>query len=412
MTTDVTRTRDRVYGALHDIAVALGGVLEPEQLARLVVDRARDLLDAGAVGLYLFDEPTQLLRPIHSSDAREGMPEPTIPPGIGAAGMAFLTGAPVLVDEYPTWPHAGGWAASNGVKSAMAVPLKIAEQRTGAISVRTYVPRHWTSDESRTLVLLAAQVAPALEAARLYERTRAAQIQAEAASALRDEVLAGVSHDLAGPLTRVRLYAELIQAEVPGMQPAESVQQLLNWSERIVAATASMKAIIQELMDVARLQMGQELELDRHSMDLVALARRCVAEHLPVGRVVRVESKHEGVFGLWDEARLSRVFGNLLDNALKYSERDQLVFVTVLEEDQWAVLRMRDQGVGIAPEDLPRVFERFYRGRNAAEQAAGTGLGLAVARQIVEQHGGTVWIESRPGSGTVVTVRLPRERRP
>src|SRR6478672_3478312 len=123
MTTDVTRTRDRVYGALHDIAVALGGVLEPEQLARLVVDRARDLLDAGAVGLYVFDEPTQLLRPILSSDARAGVPEPTIPPGVGAAGMAYLTGAPVLVDEYLDWPHAGGWAAANGVRSAMAVPL-------------------------------------------------------------------------------------------------------------------------------------------------------------------------------------------------------------------------------------------------------------------------------------------------
>jgi signal transduction histidine kinase len=101
--------------------------------------------------------------------------------------------------------------------------------------------------------------------------------------------------------------------------------------------------------------------------------------------------------------------GNVLDNALKYSERDQSVVVTVYEDDNWAVLAVRDEGVGIAPDDLPRVFERFYRGRNAAEQAAGTGLGLAVARQIVEQHRGSVWIESRPGAGTVVTLRLPRE---
>src|SRR4029450_11237388 len=98
------------------------------------------------------EQPT-LRGPVHSWEGGGGAPEPTIPPGIGAAGMAFLTGAPVLVDEYPSWPHAGGWAASNGVKSAMAVPLKVAEQRTGAMSVRTYVPRRWTSDESRTLVL-------------------------------------------------------------------------------------------------------------------------------------------------------------------------------------------------------------------------------------------------------------------
>src|SRR5689334_4756369 len=116
----------RVFLALHEIAVALGGVLEPGQLARLVVDRARDLLDAGAVGLYILDEQAQVLRPLHSSDAREGVPEPTVKPGEGAAGMAFQLGQPVLVDDYARWPNAGSWAAAKGVVSAMAVPLQVA----------------------------------------------------------------------------------------------------------------------------------------------------------------------------------------------------------------------------------------------------------------------------------------------
>ena len=96
MSTEVEIARARVFQALHEIAVALGGVLEPGELANLVVDRARDLLSAGAVGLYLYDEASQSLRPIHSSDAREGAPEPSIAPGTGAAGMAFLRGEPVL----------------------------------------------------------------------------------------------------------------------------------------------------------------------------------------------------------------------------------------------------------------------------------------------------------------------------
>jgi signal transduction histidine kinase len=412
MSTDTETARARVFQALHEIAVALGGVLEPGALATLVVDHARDLLAAGAVGLYLYDEPSQLLRPIHSSDAREGEPEPSIAPGVGAAGMAFLRGEPVLVDDYRDWPHAGGWAASAGVTSAMAVPLLVADRRTGAMSVRTYSPRHWTADDAQTLTLLAAQVAPVVEASRLYERTRAAQVQAEAAITLRDEVLAGVSHDLAGPLARIRLYAELMQAEAATVEPTEAAQQLTSWSERIVAATATMKAIIQELLDVARLQMGQDLQLDFRRMDLVALAHRCVNEHLSPGRVVHLESSYPQMLGMWDEARLSRVLGNLLDNALKFSERDQAVVVS-MDEDAGgnAVLSVRDEGVGIPPDDLPHVFERFYRGRNALEQAGGTGLGLAVARQIVEQHGGSVSIESRPGSGTLVTMRLPREVR-
>jgi signal transduction histidine kinase len=410
MTAEAETSRGRVFRALHEIAVAVGGVLEPGELARLVVDLARDLLEAGAVGLYLFDPTSQMLRPIHSSDAREGVPEPTIPPGSGAAGRAFLLGQPVLVDDYASWPHAGSWAAANGVASAMAVPLQVADQRTGAVSVRTYAPRHWTDDDAQTLTLLAAQVAPVLEAARLYERTRTAQLQAEAAIKLRDDVLAGVSHDLAGPLARVRLYAELIQAEAAAALSPESAEQLGSWSERIVAATASMKAIIQDILDVARLQMGQELQLDCRRIDLVELARRCVGEHQTSGRQVRLESTRKQLHGVWDEARLCRVVGNLLDNALKYSERDQEVVVSVDSDgDGLGVLRVRDHGVGIPGEDLPHVFDRFYRGRNAIEQATGTGLGLTVVRQIVEQHGGNVSVESRAGGGTVVSLRLPRE---
>jgi signal transduction histidine kinase len=408
----VETSRARVFLALHDIAVALGGVLEPGELARLVVDHARDLLDAGAVGLYVFDTQSQMLRPLHSSDAREGVPEPTITPGSGAAGMAFMLGQPVLVDDYPSWPNAGSWAAANGVISAMAVPLQVADQRTGAMSVRTYAPRHWTDDDAQTMTLLAAQVAPALEAARLYERTRTAQLQAEAAIKLRDDVLAGVSHDLAGPLARVRLYAELIQAEATTISSEELAQQLGSWGERIVAATASMKAVIQDILDVAKLQMGQELQLECRRIDLVGLVRRCIGEHHSSGRTVRLEASREHLYGVWDEARLNRVLGNLLDNALKYSERDQEVVVRVDfdgDGDAVGVLSVQDHGVGIPAEDLPHVFERFYRGRNAIEQAGGTGLGLTMVLQIVEQHGGTVSIDSRAGGGTLVSLRLPRE---
>jgi signal transduction histidine kinase len=127
---------------------------------------------------------------------------------------------------------------------------------------------------------------------------------------------------------------------------------------------------------------------------------------------VNLEATHEQLLGLWDEARLNRVLGNLLDNALKYSERDQPVIVSLCEEsERWVQLRVRDEGVGISADDLPHVFEWFYRGRSAVDQATGTGLGLAVARQIVQQHGGSVAIESRPGAGTLVIVRLPREGR-
>lgn len=399
--------RDQVFHALHEIAVAIGGVLEPVELARLVVDRARELLHAGAVGVYVLNESQQLLEPIYSSDAREGAPEPTIPIGVGAAGQALLLSQPVVVNDYASWPHAGNWTAAKGVQSVMAVPLHVADRCTGAMSVRSYEPHRWTTQDVQTLRLLATQIAPVLEAARLYERTRAAHAQAETAIRLRDDVLAGVSHDLAGPLARVRLYAELIQAEVSTMEPPASAEQVAAWCEAIISATTAMKSIMQELVDVARLQMGQSLQLDLRRTDLVNLARRLVSEQRAAGRLITFGSSVDELVGYWDETRLSRVLSNVLENAFNYNLRGAPVDVSVEPDDRCAIVHVRDRGIGIPAEDLPRIFDSYYRGSNVAERTRGSGLGLAVAKQIVELHHGRIEIESTLGAGTVVRLRLP-----
>jgi PAS domain S-box-containing protein len=163
--------RDRVYRALYDIAVAVGGMLEPSQLARVVAERACELLGVDGVAVYVGDEEGRLV-PLHSSDAPERDPEPPLGRGEGAAGQAFVRGEPVAVANYADWPHGGGWGRIQGVTAALAVPLRVADRCTGALAVRTYAPRQWSDDDAAILRLLAAQVSPSLEAARLFERTR------------------------------------------------------------------------------------------------------------------------------------------------------------------------------------------------------------------------------------------------
>jgi signal transduction histidine kinase len=108
-----------------------------------------------------------------------------------------------------------------------------------------------------------------------------------------------------------------------------------------------------------------------------------------------------------DRERLGRVLRNLIENGVKFSPKDTPVRVTLDRDVRWAMIVVKDQGVGIPAEDLPRVFERFFRAATAAE-VKGTGLGLAGARAIVDRHGGEITIESTVGQGTTVTVRLPR----
>jgi signal transduction histidine kinase len=118
---------------------------------------------------------------------------------------------------------------------------------------------------------------------------------------------------------------------------------------------------------------------------------------------------------MWDQARLERVVGNLISNAVKYSPDGGEVILSLGREDSAsgasAVLSVRDEGIGIPPEDLSRVFDRFYRGTNVVGHIAGTGIGLAGARQLVEQHGGSMAVESTPGAGSTFVVRLPLGKR-
>ena len=132
--------------------------------------------------------------------------------------------------------------------------------------------------------------------------------------------------------------------------------------------------------------------------------------HRPI-RIPQEADEDGPIVGSLDAARLERVVLNLLTNAVKYSPAGGDVEVTLRAERRsdgnWAELTVRDSGIGIPAEDLPRVFERFYRASNVGEHLRGSGLGLAGARQIVEQHGGEIGVRSEPGAGTTFIVRLP-----
>jgi signal transduction histidine kinase len=169
---------------------------------------------------------------------------------------------------------------------------------------------------------------------------------------------------------------------------------------------------LDELLDLTRLQLGQQLELRRTPTDLVALANRVAADQQQTtdDHTILVESAHRELVGAWDGVRLERVLENLLSNAIKYSPGGGRITVTIADEGvggPWAVLTVSDHGLGIPAGDLPRIFERFRRASNVEGRIAGTGIGLASARLIVEQHGGTIAVESTEGKGSAFTVRLP-----
>jgi PAS domain S-box-containing protein len=227
----------------------------------------------------------------------------------------------------------------------------------------------------------------------------------------KDEFLASVSHDLKIPLITIRGMAQVLRHQA--VQPEGlDAGRLREGLEAISGTAAQIAALLTELLDLTRLRMERPLDLAVQPADLVALIQRVAVAHQQATErhTIQIHSTLSELTVSCDPTRVERVLSNLLSNAVKYSPEGGEITVALSREDDaagaWAVLQVHDRGMGIPIEDLPYVFERFYRGRNVGSKQ-GTGLGLASVRQIVEQHGGGVAATRNPDAGTTVTVRLP-----
>jgi signal transduction histidine kinase len=198
------------------------------------------------------------------------------------------------------------------------------------------------------------------------------------------------------PLTVIRASTQLLQRR--GEYREATVETILAYADR-------MARLIDDLADVVRLEEGH-LPLQRETVDLVALARDAAAAAAEQGarHPVRVEAPDAPVCGAWDHVRLGQVVENLLGNALKHGAEDGEVVVRVEARAGEALISVQDSGPGIDHDDLPHLFDRFYR---ANTRASGLGLGLYISRILVEAHGGRISAESLPGQGSTFTVALP-----
>jgi signal transduction histidine kinase len=246
------------------------------------------------------------------------------------------------------------------------------------------------------------------ERARLYDSETRARAAAEAAINARDEFLAVVSHDLRNPLAAVSGNIQLMRRRMArGEVP--TAEQLVERLDMIQRGVSALSRQVDELHDASLLQAGRQLDLRLQRTDLVALVRDYVRglQNTSDSHRFHFHANVGELSGNWDSARLERVLSNLISNAIKYSPAGGEIEIHIGSEDNWAVLSVADEGLGIPAGELPHVFERFRRASNVVDRIAGSGLGLAGSRDIIEQHGGTISVQSQEGEGSTFTVRLP-----
>ena len=335
-----------------------------------------------------------------------------LPPDSNVHALTLNASKPIRLTQaelemHPAWQHLSQGAEKlPPLRGWLAAPLTGRDgQQLGMLQLSDKYEGEFTEEDETILLQLAQLASATIENARLYQN-------AQDAIRLRDELFTIVSHDLKNPVATIKGFAQLLKRMLNRMNLPDKVQQaqIVDGLSRIDLTATRMTTLINEMLDIAHLQIGKPLNLDQRETDLVRLAHQAVISYQQTTQRHRfhIEIGEPELVGWWDTVRLERVLGNLLSNAVKYSPEGGIITVKVMKEgDQWAVLSVEDQGVGIPADDLPHIFDRFHRAANIAGQIKGSGLGLASAHQIIKQHGGTITVTSQQGKGATFIVRLP-----
>ena len=394
-------------------AVALAGVadLPFDDIVADATQRLSRLWDSRPLGFLFPDEIGMLqLHPSYlgASEARRNTP---FRPGEGIAGWALETGKPVVVPDVRQDPRYS--QDSPVTRSEMAAPLLVGDRVIGVLNVESARLNAFSAEDVRLLTALAGQLAIILDNAQAHRglADRARQLQdayGELAEAerLKDEMVRNVAHELRMPLTFVKSYVELMQNESFGQLPAPLREPLTIVSQK----TDTVVSLVERIVNMQAVQ-PQTLTLEPLTLTelLVDATNRWRPRAARLGLKVESDLPDCVPQVAGDRQMLTEALDNLLNNAVKFNSRGGQVKVRLGAEPEFVHIEIADTGVGIPPDKLPRVFERFYQVNGTTRRPfGGAGVGLALVRRIVVAHGGRVWAESAgPGQGSTFHIALP-----
>lgn len=354
----------------------------------------RDMASLGLAWSYIYRQPLVTGEGIIGQVISTGYPSLTVNVGSGSSGLS------TKVNE--TSYH----APSMQLSSLLILPLRTRREMLGALVIAANESDRAVTDEDLPLAeLLAERAALAIENSKLYTEQVEARRKVEDLSRLKDEFLSIASHELRTPVTSIKGYTQLAKTLIRENDLTTSEEYLDIALDQI----DRMSRLILELLDVSRIETGR-LEIRREPIQWATFVRDVVHRHHTAisDRRFHLNVPDDGKVVQGDRDRLEQVLGNLLENAVKYSPDGSEILVNVEERGDTVVTTVCDRGIGIPADELGQVFERFHRGRQVSStNYGGLGLGLYITKQIVERHGGSIWVESREGSGTSFYFSLP-----
>ncbi|MBN1978040.1 MAG: GAF domain-containing protein [Anaerolineae bacterium] len=406
-----TERRLAEVSMLYQLARQVNTSLDVQERLNSIVESLKQAMGCRACSIALLDPINDVLE-IRAAAGIKGKWQSDFKLGLGegVAGRVALEGAPMYVSD--TLEMESFIFFDPSVRSLLTVPLSVQGRIIGTLSVDSETPDAFSTEDERLLAIAAAQAAIAIENARLYtsleQRARnlaEAYAELQEVDRLRDEMVQNVSHELRTPLTFVKGYVELLLAGDAG--PLTDLQK--EYLDVVIGKTDTVTHLVSDIMF---LQQADQLP-KKTSVSLAKLARRALqgcaatAEQAGLTLVEDIPGDLPPVAG--DAGRLQQVFDNLLGNAIKFSPDGGRITVAVRDVGELLQVSVSDEGVGIPEDQHERIFERFYQVDGSARRHfAGVGLGLTIAKRIVEAHGGRIWVESVPDKGSTFYFTIPK----
>lgn len=421
----------RVLELLNETGRTIASQLELPLLVQAVTDAATQLIGAqfGAFFYNTTDEHGEAFLLFTLSGApREAFEKFGNPRATALFGPTFRGEPPIRIDDVLTDPRYGSMGPHHGmppghlpVRSYLAVPVR---SRSGDVIGGLFFGHSdvgvFTERSERLIVGVAGQAGIAIDNARLYEAAqtaatersalleseRAARAEAERMSEMKDEFLATLSHELRTPLNAILGWSQVLRS---GPQEESDYIKGLETIERNARVQTQL---IEDLLDMSRITSGK-LRMDVQRIHPMALVESAVETVSPAARArgIRLETVLDPAAGpiSGDPGRLQQVVWNLLSNAIKFTAKGGRVQIVLERVNSHVEIRVADTGIGIRPEFIPHLFERFRQGdASTTRNYGGLGLGLSIVKSLVELHGGAVSVASGgEGLGTTVTVSLP-----
>jgi len=405
-------TNERIDHLERLLEVVRGLTTAPdlESFLQTIITEASEMTDSELASILEYDEETKELRFLSTIwFDRDALRPVGVPLDGSVAGWVFTKNQPLIIqDTKADQRHfkVVDRVTNHQTHSLAAVPLVVRGETVGVLeALNKRDDAHYTEEDLTILATLGALAAQAMRNVNLERKVRAARIELAELERLKTDFIAIASHELRTPLGLILGHATFLK-ELAGQEYGAQL-------DAIVKNATRLKEIVENLSDVDNMQTGAA-RVRNHKVSMAKITEDVVltfqddaaARNITISR----ELGNSPYFVEADGVKINIALSNLVKNAIQYSNPGEQVHIKVAEESGYVKVSVSDSGIGIPVRDLPRVFDRFFQVEaHLTRKYGGMGLGLSVAKSMIELHGGRIWVESEEGKGSTFTFLLPVE---